>query len=317
MTSHRSNGEARLELALIDAPGGRAFWARAEDGTRLRLAIWNETGRRGTVLLFPGRTEYIEKYGPTINDLSARGYAVIAIDWRGQGASARLTSDRRVGHVDDFAAYQQDVTTLIASAREADLPRPWFLIGHSMGGAIGLRALFNGLPVQAAAFSAPMWNIWLKPMPEWLVRLLASGATRLGFGAQLAPGQSRQTLVETTDLDANLLTTDGEQFARMCRHAELSPDIVLGGPSYQWIGAALRECRALSRMPSPDVPCVTGLGTDERIVNPAAIRDRMARWPSGQLDIYEGARHELMMERPEHRTRFLDAADALFRSTTG
>ena len=42
-------------------------------------------------------------------------------------------------------------------------PKPWFLIGHSMGGAIGLRALHDGLPVQAAAFSAPMWGIAMHP----------------------------------------------------------------------------------------------------------------------------------------------------------
>ena len=39
-----------------------AAWLTAGDGTRLRRAIWGKAVR-GHVLLLPGRTEYIEKYG--------------------------------------------------------------------------------------------------------------------------------------------------------------------------------------------------------------------------------------------------------------
>ena len=38
----------------------------------------------------------------------------------------------------------------------------------------------------------------------------------------------------------------------------------------------------------------------------------MARWPGAELDLFEGARHELMVELPRHRIRFLDRAGRLF-----
>ncbi|MDX5351429.1 MAG: alpha/beta hydrolase, partial [Paracoccaceae bacterium] len=147
-------------------PGAVSVWVRA-GGTRLRLAWW-QAGGQGTVLLLPGRTECVEKYGRAAGDLVARGFSVITIDWRGQGLADRALPDPLVGHVGDFAEYQQDLDAMIATARQAGLPEPFFLLAHSMGGCIGLRGLMRGLPVKAAVFSAPMWGIsmaaWLRPV---------------------------------------------------------------------------------------------------------------------------------------------------------
>ena len=66
--------------------GGAAHWLTTVGGLRIRGGHWTGPHMKGTVLLFPGRTEYIEKYGPTAADFLARSYAIVAIDWRGQGA---------------------------------------------------------------------------------------------------------------------------------------------------------------------------------------------------------------------------------------
>lgn len=124
---------------------GRAFWLDAADGVRLRAVLWPAEGEpAGTILLFPGRTEYAEKYGETAAAFGRRGYALFTIDWRGQGLSARLVEDPRKGHIDDFAAYQQDVAAMLAATEALDLPHPRFVLAHSMGGAIALRALQAG-----------------------------------------------------------------------------------------------------------------------------------------------------------------------------
>ncbi len=56
--------------------GGVAHWAVTSDGKRIRVAHWPLTGAKGTVLIFTGRTEYIEKYAHIAADLHAAGYAV-------------------------------------------------------------------------------------------------------------------------------------------------------------------------------------------------------------------------------------------------
>ena len=151
---------APLYADVADGPAdGRAVWLTARDGVRIRAALWNAGGPKGTVFLLPGRTEYVEKYGRSARDLAAAGYATLSLDWRGQGLSDRALPDRMVGHVTDFAEYQADLDALLAFADTQTLPRPYYLLPHSMGGCIGLRALMRGLPFQAAAFSAPMWGI--------------------------------------------------------------------------------------------------------------------------------------------------------------
>jgi lysophospholipase len=86
-------------------------------------------------------------------DLLAEGYTVAAFDWRGQGLADRPQHRRDMGHVVSFDEYRQDVAAFRQALDGSTCPAPYHLIAHSMGGAIGLRALHDGLPVQAAAFS--------------------------------------------------------------------------------------------------------------------------------------------------------------------
>ena len=67
---------------ISDGPdNGSAFWAVTRDGVRLRLGYWpTTTDVRGTIFLFPGRTEYIELQGRLACDLVARGFK--NLDWK-------------------------------------------------------------------------------------------------------------------------------------------------------------------------------------------------------------------------------------------
>ncbi|MEJ2037089.1 MAG: alpha/beta hydrolase, partial [Maritimibacter sp.] len=78
--------------------------------------------------------------------------------------------------------------------------------------------------------------------------------------------------------------------------------------------AALLEDWRLSRMAPPSVPALAFLGKEEGIVDPAPIHALMGKWPGGKLELVDGARHELMMERPEIRARVFEGSIALFES---
>jgi lysophospholipase len=90
------------------------------------------------------------------------------------------------------------------------------------------------------------------------------------------------------------------------------PELSLGGPSIGWLRAALQECAALAALPAPKLPAISALGTAEKVVDVPPIHLRMAAWANGQLDLYPGAEHEIMMETPATRKRFFDRATALF-----
>ena len=76
---------------------------------------------------------------------------------------------------------------------------------------------------------------------------------------------------------------------------------------------ALRECRRLGSEPPPRTPSLVLLGTEERIVDPKAVRSVCANWPEAELEMIGGARHELLMEVGAVRMHVFDRASAFFR----
>lgn len=305
--------DAPLHAAVADGPeGGRAFWLTTADSVRIRAGLWNPKAPQGTVLLLPGRTEYVEKYGRAARELATRGYATLTLDWRGQGLADRPFKDRMTGHVGDFSEFQSDLDTLVGFARSQGLPEPYYMMAHSMGGCIGLRGLIRRLDVKAAAFSAPMWGIlmaaWMRPFAE----VLSTTSRWFSFDDRYAPGTGPKTYVLEVPFVGNTLTTDAEMWDYMRAQALAHPELSLGGPSLGWLNAALTECHALSFLPSPDYPVICALGSAEKIVDVGPIHLRMANWSTGTLDLCLGSEHEVIMERPATRARFFDTATALF-----
>ncbi len=292
--------------------GGEAHWLKTSDGLRIRVGHWTVPDAKGTVLIFPGRTEFVEKYGQTAAQLAKRGYASLAIDWRGQGIADRMTPNRAIGHVGHFEDYQKDVQATLDYATELGLPKPYFLIAHSMGGCIGLRSLLNGLEVKAAMFSAPMWGIQMSPALRPVAWGLSAVSKPLGFEKTLAPGQSEQSYVLRSTPEENSLTGDAEMFCFLRKQLQEHPDLALGGPSLQWLNTSLNEMHQLSSTPAPDVPCITFLGSDEVIVDPGRIRARMGKWGDGTLRVIKNGRHEMLMDNPAMRTMIFDETTALF-----
>ena len=295
--------------AVAEGPSGvSASWVQAADGTRLRMAVW-PSGAKGTVLMFPGRTEYVEKYGRVANDLAEAGYGMVAFDWRGQGLADRPPHRRDMGHVLTFDEYRRDVAAFLAAMEPLDLPKPWFLIGHSMGGCIGLRALYDGLPVEAAAFTGPMWGLQMAPLLKAASPVIMALSGPLGFGKTFAPTTGPW---EPLVYEDNTLTTDRDQFDYMSRQTDAHPELALGGPSLTWVKAAIQETAALMELPPLDLPAVSIVGTAERVVDIDAVKTRMASWPKGSYLGIEGGEHEVLMESEDRRAPSLAAILALF-----
>ena len=294
-------------------PPAQVLWAYAEDGTRLRIALWT-AGPKGLVVIFPGRTEVIEKYGLVVRDLVDAGYGAAVIDWRGQGLSDRLSERPMLGDVADFGLFQDDVAAYAATIEAFAPDTPCFLLAHSMGGCIALRALITGFDVRAASFSAPMWGLPLTGATRRAVRAVTA-ALRLGqMDKREIPGAGIEFRLWENPFDTNELTADAETYAWMQQQVQTYPELRLGAPSLRWLVAALKETDLLAQLASPDIPCYCGLGTRELIVSADAIKTRMSIWPGSNLHLFDGALHELLMERPTIRDRFMRDTLALFEA---
>ncbi len=125
--------------------GAVAGVLKTRDGVSLRYARWPPPpGRKGTVCLFQGRAEFIEKYFETVRDLRARGFAVATLDWRGQGLSDRALRNPHKGYVRSFSQYQIDLEAFVNEVVLPDCPPPVFALAHSMGATVLLRAAHAG-----------------------------------------------------------------------------------------------------------------------------------------------------------------------------
>ena len=98
-----------------------------------------------------------------------------------------------------------------------------------------------------------------------------------------------------------MLTTDPDMYRYMQAQLAAHPEFALGGPSLNWLFHAMCECCSLKSTPSPQVPTLTYLGSNERVVDDRPIRKRMPDWPNGHLHEVQGAEHEILMEIPETR----------------
>jgi lysophospholipase len=218
--------------------------------------------------------------------------------------------------VDDFGRYQEDVAALLATVRAARLPEPLHLLAHSMGGTIGLRALAEGLPVASAAFSAPMWGILMSAYLRPIAHGMSAVGRRAGLGRREVPTGPRESYLAVTPFATNALTTCPDTYAWMVTHAARDPRLGLGRPTLQWLHAALADLRRLRRLPPPPVPVLVGIAGEETIVDNLAIHRLAAAWPAARIETYDGARHELLMERAATRAAFLAATEARFTAAS-
>ncbi len=311
--------KAPLHLDISTAPDdGMAYWTDADDGVRLRVGLWTpkEAGR-GTVLVFPGRGDYIELHGTLIADLVQAGYAAFIVEWRGHGLSSRTARNPKVGHVEDFSDYQKDVAAMLGAAQQLDLPKPWFLIGHSMGACIGLRSLVSGLDVEATAFSAPMFDIHMASYERLAARPLTWAMRAIGKAQVYAPGFNDDSYVARNKFEGNTLTNSVENYERWIMQGRRVPELHIGGPSMGWLHAALHETRSLSKLPSPDIPGISLCGDQDETVGVAAIRGRMNRWPQGKIEMIPNAKHELFLETPDVRQTVMGKILDLFAAAPG
>src|SRR5262245_34859592 len=135
-----------ISIPANPAPEGAVVSTlKTPDGVSLRAVHWPPPpGRKGTVCLFQGRAEFLEKYFETVRELHARGFAVATMDWRGQGLSDRKLSDRRKGYIANFLQYDTDLSTFMKQVVLPDCPPPYFALAHSMGSAMLMRAAQRG-----------------------------------------------------------------------------------------------------------------------------------------------------------------------------
>ena len=288
------------------------------DGVSLRFARWAPPpGRKGTVCLFQGRAEFIEKYFETVRDLRERGFAVATLDWRGQGMSERALRNPRKGYVRDFSRYDIDLDTFVREVVLPDCPPPFFALAHSMGASVLLRAAYQGHRwFDRMVLLAPM--IALPGMRRSrLTRASVRTLRLMGLGGAYVPGGDASVIMQRPFL-GNPLTSDPVRYARNLAVIEAEPALAVGWPTVAWTDAAFRAMRRLAdptfatRIRQPLLVIAAG---QDQIVSTPAIDEFSVRLRTGSHLIVPGSRHEMLMEQDRFRMQVLAAFDAFVPGT--
>jgi len=303
-------------MAFVRVPGNdipegaEEHWLEGRGGVKVRVLTAPPRGAvRGSVIVAPGRTEFIEKYFEVIRELQGRGFAVFCIDWRGQGLSGREVENGLKGH---FVSFDDPVNDLSTALRllSNKLPRPHIGLAHSMGGAILLRALqTRRVELDAAAFSAPMWGIaGLKDFQKKYARFMVS----LGLGGTFAPSVEKKWKRE--NFKRNPVTHDKERHARCQGLISEEPRLALAGPTIGWVSAAADATESFLQpgaLASIRIPILVATAAEEQLVDNESHDAVIAALPDATHITIAGAKHEILMEVDPIRAQFWDAFDAL------
>ena len=316
MTDRPGNANTPVvDEAFVDVPGNprppgaEVIWFKGSKGRRLRACICpalSFSGVRGTAIVCPGRTEFIEKYFEVARELQGRGFAVLILDWPGQGLSERLLADSQKGHIDNFQTFMDALARGLERLSDR-LPRPYVSLAHSMGGAIALAAILeNKVEVKAAAFSAPMWGI---RSPFAGLRYIVWAMRAMGLSKRYAqkPGAPER-------FDTNIVTHDERRWNIHDALVKSRPNIGLGPVTWGWLGAALTVMRTFvnsDRLRNLAIPVFIATAEKERLVDNARQIAIARQLPNAEHIIIDGAYHEILMETDGIRQTFWRGFDRM------
>ncbi|MCC5778906.1 alpha/beta hydrolase [Nitratireductor sp. B36] len=294
------------------APEGiKAGLLRTSDGISIRYARVPGRGetKRGTVVLLPGRNEYIEKYFETVDDLAQRGYGTAILDWRGQGGSERLLANANRGYVESFGDYVRDLDALFEQVVLPDCRGPYYILAHSTGVLIALLAspsLANR--VRRMVLCAPLLGLAASSSTTVWVRRLARFLYAIGLGKMYMPG--RRNRLKTPDFSPAALSSDPKRFNRNRATVTAWPGLAINGPTVAWTRAMFRAVEQVTEpefMARLHIPSLTLAAGGDRVVSNRAIEAYVQHLRSGSLLTIDGARHELLQEADRFREQALAA----------
>lgn len=251
-----TSGHMDFDRRAIPHSATETEW-RSADGWPLRRFDWPPPHQtKGSMLFLTGRADHYEKYLEAMAHFVASGIHVTSFDWRGQGGSGRLLPDPLIGHIDDFGTWVEDLASFWVEWK-AQHPSPQFIIAHSMGGHLTLRALAEArIDPDAVVLCAPMLALRGAGLPSFLQYPLAKLMTAIGDPNRPAWRSGADDGVAGGMRQANL-THDRQRYEDELYWQRERPMLRLGPPSWRWVERAIvstqriKDKEILSRVATP------------------------------------------------------------------
>ena len=265
---------------VSDIPSTRAM----ADGQVLYVRDWPHPSPRGSILLVHGLGEHSGRYTRLAQWLHLRGYAVRCYDQRGHGQTAGQRGAIKRGDdlLDDLAAVYTD----FASTQSG---KP-FLLGHSMGGLVAVRAVLDArITPPAMMLSSPALRTHESRFMQHVARLLTRGLPNLPLRNGLP--------FDKLSHEPETVTAYRED---PLRHGWITPR--LADFIFRAGAASIADA---SQLKTPTLLLVAG---SDELVDPSGSRDfASGAWATRQLTtrFFDTLYHELFNEAEPARSQVL------------
>lgn len=270
-------------------------------GVEIVYGVLEVEAEKGALVIVNGRNETFAKYREVIRGYVAAGFSVYSFDHRGQGFSGRMLADPHKGHVDSFADYVADLHFFLENVVKRRPHDSCRVLAHSMGGTIVLlHELHHPGSFTAMAMTAPMLGFSTAPWPFFLVSPLLSLFEIMGLRQSYVVGGG--AFKAESFSEDNPLTSDEDNYNRNQQMMLDYPRIQLGSPTCAWVKESLVAIKEIMLgAESLQLPILILQAEADRVVDNRAQKRFSTLAPDCKLLVIPGARHEILMERPDMR----------------
>uniref|UniRef100_J3KXD0 Serine aminopeptidase S33 domain-containing protein n=2 Tax=Oryza brachyantha TaxID=4533 RepID=J3KXD0_ORYBR len=251
---------------------------------------------RGILVIIHGLNEHSGRYLHFAEQLTSCGFGVYAMDWIGHGGSDGLH-----GYVPSLDYVVEDIDLLLGKIAHENPGVPCFLLGHSTGGAVVLKAsLFPHIRAKLEGIILTSPALRVKPAHP-IVGAVAPIFSLLAPKFQFK-GANKRGIPVSRDPAALL--------------AKYSDPLVYTGPIRVRTGHEILRISShlLHNLKKVTVPFMVLHGTADRVTDPLASQDLYNEASSRHKDLrlYDGFLHDLLFE-PERDEIAADIIDWMER----
>jgi len=247
---------------------------RTDDGLELNTYRWIPNSAHSAIVLSHGWSEHAGRYHDLAHWLASKGYEVHAHDHRGHGKS-----EGKRGHVKRWNDYANDLEQLRLSIDKEHQ----YLLGHSMGGMIGvLHMLEYPEHFRAAALSGPATDVSY-PVPKvkvWISQAMSRWIPALSL---------------SNDIDASIVCGNPDVV-----DSYVNDPHTHGQVTARWFAEYLKTIeRVRKEAHQIRVPVGIWHGAEDRLVEPWVSEAFYAALATEQRqrEVLDGALHEILFEK--------------------
>ena len=242
---------------------------------------------KGSLFILHGYFDHSGLYRHVIRHALEQGLVVFIFDFPGHGLSTGEQAS-----IDDFVQYRMALTDCVCLAEDAGLPRPWYLLGQSKGGAVAMDYVLHAA-TQRRDSPPPVFDHQyllgplVRPRRWWRLRIMFA---------------LRGRFMETIPRRFTFNSSDMEFLEFLREHDPLQPRIIAS----KWIASLIRWQDVFHAYPPCSVPTTVFQGDNDGTVDwRYNLRQLRTKFTDLEVIILPEGRHHLANEVEPLRKKIL------------